>query len=178
MKTWKLRMFTLIALGVGAAYAFSVVSTVAPGIFPDSFRTHGATVGVCFETAAVITVLVIVGQILELDARSQTSSALKSLLKLAPTTARRVHDDDVAHEAVQMGDRLRVRPGDKIPVDGVVLEGPCAVDESMVTGEPLPMEKAPRSVRRRRPAQRSGRLRDASRTGRIADAAVTHREAR
>src|SRR5437867_5812147 len=144
-----LNMFTLIALGPGTAYLYSVVGTVAPAIFPNSFRTHGGEVGVYFEAAAVITVLVLLGQVLELRARSQTSSAIKALLKLAPPTARRIQPDgteeEVPLEAVQVGDRLRVRPGERIPVDGVVVEGTSAVDESMVTGESIPVEKTPGS---------------------------------
>jgi P-type Cu+ transporter len=139
-----LNMFTLIALGVGAAYGFSVVATMAPGLFPDSFRMNGA-VGVYFEPAAVIVVLVLLGQVLELRARSRTSSAIRNLLGLAPTTARRIGPDgteqDVPLGDVHVGDRLRVRPGERIPVDGVVLDGRTAVDESMVTGEPIPVEK-------------------------------------
>ena len=141
-----LNMFTLIALGVGAAYAFSVVATLAPDLFPASFRTHGDQIGVYFEPAAVIVVLVLLGQVLELRARSQTSSAIKKLLGLTPTTARRVDaagaEQDVPLEHVTVGDRLRVRPGERVPVDGVVTEGTTTVDESMVTGEPIPVEKA------------------------------------
>ena len=141
-----LNMFTLIALGVGAAYAFSVVATLAPGLFPASFRTHGDQIGVYFEPAAVIVVLVLLGQVLELRARSRTSSAIKKLLGLTPTTARRVDasgaEQDVPLEHVKVGDRLRVRPGERVPVDGVVVEGTTTVDESMVTGEPIPVEKA------------------------------------
>jgi Cu+-exporting ATPase len=140
-----LNMFTLIALGTGVAWAYSVVATVAPGLFPESFRTHGGEVGLYFEAAAVITVLVLLGQMLELRARSQTSSAIRVLLALAPKTARRVHDDgsdeEIPLERVAVGDRLRVRPGEGIPVDGVVVEGASAVDESMVTGESMPVEK-------------------------------------
>jgi len=141
-----LNMFTLIALGTGTAYLYSVAATVAPGLFPESFRAHGGE-SVCTRAAAVITVLVLLGQVLELRARSQTSSAIKALLNLAPPTARRIRPDgteeDVPLEAVQVGDRLRVRPGERVPVDGVVIEGTSAVDESMVTGEPIPVEKAP-----------------------------------
>src|SRR5207249_5173121 len=140
-----LNMFTLIALGTGMAYVYSVAATLAPGLFPAAFRTHGGEVGLYFEAAAVITVLVLLGQVLELRARSQTSGAIRSLLGLAPRTARRVRasggDEDVALEAIQAGDRLRVRPGEKVPVDGVVVEGASTVDESMVTGEPIPVEK-------------------------------------
>ena len=140
-----LNMFTLIALGTGAAWLSSVVATVAPGLLPAAFLTHGMP-PIYFEAAAVITTLVLVGQVLELRARSQTSSALRSLLNLAPKTARRLENGqelDVPLEHVQRGDRLRVRPGEKVPVDGVVLEGHGAVDESMVTGEPMPIGKQP-----------------------------------
>jgi Cu+-exporting ATPase len=140
-----LNMFTLIALGTGTAYAYSVVGTVAPDLFPESFRTHGGEVGLYFEAAAVITVLVLLGQVVELRARSQTSSAIKALLNLAPPTARRIRDggteEDVPLSEVRVGDRLRVRPGERLPVDGVVVEGASAVDESMITGEPIPVEK-------------------------------------
>jgi Cu+-exporting ATPase len=139
-----LNMFTLIALGVGAAFGYSVVATLAPGLFPDSFRMAGE-VAVYFEPAAVIVVLVLLGQVLELRARSRTSSAIRSLLSLAPNTARRIEPDgregDVPLEHVRVGDRLRVRPGERVPVDGIVLEGTTTVDESMVTGEPIPVEK-------------------------------------
>jgi Cu+-exporting ATPase len=138
-------MFTLIALGTGMAFVYSVVGALAPDLFPASFRTHSGEVGLYFEAAAVITVLVLLGQVLELRARSQTSSAIRALLRLAPPTARRLRHDgteeDVPLEQVQVGDRLRVRPGEKVPVDGVVLEGRSAVDESMVTGESVPVEK-------------------------------------
>jgi P-type Cu+ transporter len=144
-----LNMFTLIALGVGAAYAFSVVATIAPGLFPDSFRTMGE-VGVYFEPAAVIVVLVLLGQVLELRARSRTSTAIRNLLGLAPKTARRIESDgserDVPLEHVQVGDRLRVRPGERVPVDGVVVDGTTTIDESMVTGEPIPVEKGAQSM--------------------------------
>src|ERR1700675_3838814 len=144
-----LNMFTLIALGTGTAYLYSVVATAAPGLFPGSFRTHGGEVGLYFEAAAIITVLVLLGQVFEVRARSQTSSAIKALLGLAPKTARRLRDDgteeDAPLEHVQPGDRLRARPGERVPVDGIVLEGTSAVDESMVTGEPLPVEKTPGS---------------------------------
>jgi len=138
-------MFTLIGLGVTVAYVYSVVATVFPGIFPDSFREHSDSVPVYFEAAAVITTLVLLGQVLELKARSQTSGAIKALLGLAPKTARRLREDgreeDVPLDQVQVGDRLRVRPGEKVPVDGVIIEGSSAIDESMVTGEPIPVEK-------------------------------------
>jgi Cu+-exporting ATPase len=141
----RLNMFTLIAIGTGTAYVESVLATVAPGIFPASFRAHGGAVPVYFEAAAVITTLVLVGQVLELRARRQTGGAIRALLDLRPRTAHRLDDDGREHEVpldtVQVGDRLRVRPGEKIPVDGTVLDGASAVDESMVTGEPLPVEK-------------------------------------
>ena len=142
-----LNMFTLIGLGVGVAYAYSVVATVAPGIFPRAFRGEGGEVDVYFEAAAVIVALVLLGQVLELRARSQTGAAIKALLGLAPKTARRVGKDgseeDVPLDQVQPGDLLRVRPGEKVPVDGTVVEGASAIDESMVTGEPIPVEKGP-----------------------------------
>jgi len=144
-----LNMFTLIALGTGTAYVYSVIAALAPGMFPESFRTHGGEVELYFEAAALITTLVLLGQVIELRARSQTSSAIKALLGLTPKTARRLRDDggeeDVSLDEVRPGDRLRVRPGERVPVDGVVLEGTSAVDESMVTGEPIPVEKAPGS---------------------------------
>jgi len=139
-------MWTLIGTGVIAAFGYSVVATVAPQVFPDSFREHGR-VGVYFEAAAIIVSLTLLGQILELKARSSTSAAIKALLGLAPKTARRVREDgaeeDVPLEQVQVGDRLRVRPGEKVPVDGVVDDGRSSVDESMLTGEPIPVEKKP-----------------------------------
>jgi Cu+-exporting ATPase len=142
--TRHLNMFTLIALGVGAAYGYSLVATLAPGLFPHSFRM-GSEVAVYFEPAAVIVVLVLLGQVLELRARSRTGAAIRRLLSLAPPAARVVnadgHEHEVPLEHVTVGDRLRVRPGERVPVDGVVLEGTTAVDESMVTGEPIPVEK-------------------------------------
>ncbi len=138
-------MFTLIAMGTGAAYVFSVVATIFPQIFPDSFRSEDGMVGVYFEVAAIIVTLVLLGQVLELKARSQTSSAIKSLLGLHPKTARIVrgngNEEDIPLEQVQVGDKLRVRPGEKVPVDGIVLEGTSSIDESMITGEPIPVEK-------------------------------------
>jgi len=140
-----LNMFTLIALGTGAAFAFSLFATLAPGAFPDEMRVHGA-LPLYYEAAAVITTLALLGQVLELRARSRTGAAIRGLLGLAPKTARRLRDEgadeDVPLEHVVPGDRLRVRPGEKVPVDGVVLEGASALDESMVTGEPIPAEKA------------------------------------
>jgi Cu+-exporting ATPase len=137
-------MFTLIAMGVGSAYVYSALGTIAPGLFPEAFRAHGA-VETYFDTAVVITALVLVGQVLELRARGRTSSALKQLLGLAPRTARVVRDGqeiDVPITEVRVGDTLRVRPGEKVPVDGLVVDGHSAVDESMVTGEPIPAEKS------------------------------------
>jgi P-type Cu+ transporter len=143
----RLNMFTLIALGTGVAYAYSLIAALAPGIFPASFRDPDGQVPLYFEAAAVIVTLVLLGQVLELRARSQTSSAIRALFDLAPKRARRLRDDgsdeDIPLEDVVPGDRLRVRPGEKVPVDGVVLEGRSAVDESMITGEPLPAEKNP-----------------------------------
>jgi Cu+-exporting ATPase len=144
-----LNMFTLIALGVGVAYAYSVVAALAPEIFPPGVRDAHGNVGVYFEAAAAIVTLVLLGQVLELRARRNTSAAIRALLDLAPTLARRVKADgteeDVPLEHVQVGDRLRVRPGEKIPVDGSVLEGASSVDESMLTGESMPVEKTPGS---------------------------------
>ena len=139
-------MWTLIALGVGASYGFSVVATIAPGVFPEAFRDASGHVGLYYEAAAVIIVLVLLGQILELRARERTSGAIKALLEMAPDTAVRIEADGQEHEvpldAVAVGDRLRIRPGAKIPVDGKVVEGRSSIDESMLTGEPLPVEKS------------------------------------
>jgi P-type Cu+ transporter len=148
--TRNLNMFTLIAMGTGVAYVYSLAATFVPGIFPEAFRGHGGAPAVYFEAASVITVLVLMGQVLELRAREATSGAIRALLDLAPKTARRIKgdggDEDVSLDAVQVGDRLRVRPGDKVPVDGTVLEGRSSLDESMVTGESMPvtMEKESR----------------------------------
>ncbi|WP_063685635.1 heavy metal translocating P-type ATPase [Bradyrhizobium stylosanthis] len=143
--TRNLNMFTLIAMGTGVAYVYSVLGTVVPQIFPDTFRGHGGAVAVYFEAAAVITVLVLLGQVLELRARDATSGAIKALLQLAPKTARRVDEDGGEHEVeidtLHAGDRLRVRPGEKVPVDGVILEGRSSLDESLVTGESMPVTK-------------------------------------
>ncbi len=143
--TRNLNMFTLIAMGTGVAYAYSVVATFAPGIFPHEFRGHDGAPAVYFEAAAMITVLVLIGQVLELRAREATSGAIKALLDLAPKTARRVKqdgsDEDVPLDTVHAGDTLRVRPGDKVPVDGIVLDGHSSLDESMVTGESMPVSK-------------------------------------
>src|SRR6266487_5972276 len=140
-----LNMYTLIALGTGVAIAYSAFALLAPGVFPAAFRDASGHVGLYFEAATVISVLVLLGEVLQLRARDSTSSAIRALLKLAPDTAIRVrpdgNDEEVALELVVKGDRLRVRPGEKVPVDGVVLEGHSSVDESLVTGEPLPMEK-------------------------------------
>lgn len=142
-----LNMFTLIAMGVGVAWLFSVIATVLPGIFPETFRSAEGAVAVYFEAAAVITVLVLLGQVLELRAREQTGGAIRALLDLAPKIARRVRadgtDEDIALEAVDVGDMLRVRPGEKVPVDGVLKEGRSSVDESMITGESMPVTKEP-----------------------------------
>lgn len=144
-----LNMFTLIALGTGAAWLYSMVGTLAPGLFPTELRGHGGAVAIYFEAAAVITVLVLLGQVLELRAREKTSGAIKALLDLAPKTAVRVSadgsDETVQIDTIQVGEHLRVRPGEKVPVDGELVEGKGTVDESMVTGEPMPVAKAPGS---------------------------------
>lgn len=152
IKAWKSvkfrcpNMFTLIGLGVAAAYGFSVVAILLPRIFPDSFKNEHGQVGIYFEAAAVIVTLVLLGQVVELRARSQTSSAIKALLGLAPKEARVIRDDgseeDIPVEHVKVGDKIRIRPGEKVPVDGKVIEGESSVDESMVTGEPIPVEKS------------------------------------
>ncbi len=140
-----LNMFTLIAMGTGVAWAYSMVATLLPGLFPETLRTADGTVAVYFEAAAVITVLVLLGQVLELRAREQTGGAIRALLDLAPKTARRIREDgtdeDVGLDAVSVGDRLRVRPGEQVPVDGVLLDGRSSVDESMITGESMPVTK-------------------------------------
>jgi len=140
-----LNMFTLVAMGAGSAYLYSVVAVIAPGVFPASFRDMSGNLGLYFEAAAVITVLVLLGQVLELKARSQTSGAIKALLGLAPKTARRIAPDgtesDVDLKMIQISDQIRVRPGEKIPTDGAVVSGGSSVDESMVSGEPIPVEK-------------------------------------
>ena len=145
----RLNMFSLIALGTGVAYVYSLVAALAPGIFPDSFRGPHGEVPLYFEAAAVIVTLVLLGQVLELRARSATNSAIRALLDLAPKTARIIRSDgreaDIPLDQVMPGDLLRVRPGEKVPVDGVVIEGHSAIDESMITGEPVPAEKAPGS---------------------------------
>ncbi|MBR0794562.1 heavy metal translocating P-type ATPase [Bradyrhizobium jicamae] len=143
--TRNLNMFTLIAMGTGVAYIYSVIATLAPQLFPPAFRDMHGAVAVYFEAAAVITVLVLLGQVLELRARARTSGAIRALLGLAPKTARRITDhgeEDIAIDAIKVGDRLRVRPGEKAPVDGIVTEGRAVVDESMVTGESMPVPKA------------------------------------
>jgi Cu+-exporting ATPase len=145
LRTRQLNMFTLISMGIGAAWLYSVVAILAPKAFPEALRMHGGAVPVYFEAAAVITVLVLLGQVLELGARERTSGALKALLNLAPKTARRVRpdgtDEEVALEAIYVGDQLRVRPGEKVAVDGVILEGRVSIDESLVTGESMPVTK-------------------------------------
>jgi Cu+-exporting ATPase len=147
LKNRSLNMFTLIAMGVGVAFAYSVAGVLAPGLFPPSLRGMDGAVPVYFEAAAVITVLVLLGQVLELRARERTSGAIKALLGLAPKTARRLRadgsDEDVALDLIQVGDRLRVRPGEKVPVDGELIEGRVAIDESLVTGESMPVTKDP-----------------------------------
>jgi P-type Cu+ transporter len=146
VRTMNLNMFTLISLGVGVAFVFSLVATALPGIFPHAFRNDAGEVSVYYEAAAVITTLVLLGQVLELRARSATSGAIRALLELTPPTANRImadgQEEEVSVDDVQTGDRLRVRPGEKVPVDGEVVEGRSNVDESMITGEPIPVEKA------------------------------------
>jgi len=146
LKTMNLNMFTLIGLGVAVAYGFSLIATFFPEAFPAAFRGHGGTVAVYYEAAAVITTLVLLGQVLELKARGQTSSALRALLELAPPIATRINEDgseeEVALDQVQSGDRLRVRPGEKIPVDGTIAKGKSTIDQAMITGEPIPVQKA------------------------------------
>ena len=144
-KTRNLNMFTLIAIGTGVAWLYSIVATLAPGLFPDAFKGPEGAVAVYFEAAAVIVVLVLLGQLLELKAREQTGGAIRALLDLAPKTARRINEngeeEDVPLDQIQVGDRLRVRPGEKIPLDGIVVEGSSSVDESMITGESMPVKK-------------------------------------
>jgi len=144
-RTMNLNMFSLISMGVGAAYVFSIIAVAAPGIFPAGFRKEDGTVGLYFEAAAVIVTLVLLGQVMELRARERTGSAIRALLDMAAKTARLIRPDgteeEIPLEAVQVGDRLRVRPGDKVPVDGEVVDGRSSVDESMITGEPIPVEK-------------------------------------
>jgi P-type Cu+ transporter len=146
LKTRHFNMFTLIALGTGVAYLFSLVGAFIPSVFPESLRLHGGMVPLYFEAAAVITTLVLLGQVLELKARSKTGSAIRALLGLAPKTARKVKSDgteeDIPVEHIHLGDLFRVRPGEKVPVDGEVTEGKSLVDESMITGEPMPVEKS------------------------------------
>ena len=144
IRSRKLNMFTLIAIGTGAAYGYSVLGVLLPSIFPPSFRAEGGEVQLYFEAAAVITTLVLLGQVLELRARSETQGALQKLLELAPRTTTRLTADggeqQVSLEQVRPGDRLRVRPGEKVPVDGRAVEGSSAIDETMLTGEPIPVE--------------------------------------
>ena len=140
-----LNMFTLIAMGTGVAWGYSVVATLAPQIFPDAFRAADGTVAVYYEAAAVITVLVLLGQVMELRAREKTSGAIRALLNLAPKTARRINPDgeeDIPLDAVAIGDRLRIRPGETVPVDGTVEDGRSSLDESMLTGESMPVTRA------------------------------------
>ena len=146
LRTMNLNMFTLIALGVAVAYGFSLVATFFPGLFPDAFRGHHGSVAVYYEAAAVITTLVLLGQVLELKARGQTSSALRALLELAPPVATRINADgseeEISLDLVESGDKLRVRPGEKIPVDGTIAKGSSTIDQAMITGEPIPVQKA------------------------------------
>ncbi|MFN8092230.1 MAG: HAD-IC family P-type ATPase [Vicinamibacteria bacterium] len=146
LRTRRLNMFTLIGIGTGVAWLYSVAAVLAPGLFPHSARGHEGRVAVYFESAAVIVTLVLVGQVLELRARARTGGAIRALLKLAPATARRLEaggrEVDAPLETVQPGDLLRVRPGERVPVDGTVFEGASSVDESMITGEPVPVEKS------------------------------------
>lgn len=146
IKNWNLNMFTLVGLGTGAAFIYSAIAALFPEIFPHSFQRSDGSIALYFEAAAVITVLVLLGQVLELKARSQTSGAIKALLGLAPKTARLVQEDDteadISIDQVKSGDRLRIRPGEKVPVDGIVIEGKSSIDESMVSGEPIPVEKS------------------------------------
>jgi Cu+-exporting ATPase len=145
--TWNLNMFTLIGLGTGVAYVYSLIAVLVPEIFPAAFRGAGGHIALYFESAAVIVTLVLLGQVLELRARGQTSKAMRALLELAPKTARRLtdcgHEAEVPLDRIEAGDRLRVRPGEKVPVDGTILEGRSSLDESMVTGEPIPVDKGP-----------------------------------
>ena len=147
VRTRHLNMFTLIALGTGVAYLYSLAAALAPGLFPPAFRDAHGGIALYFEAAALITVLVLLGQVLELRARASTSGAIRALMKLAPANARRVREgggeEDVPLDAVAVGDRLRVRPGERIPVDGAVLEGRSSIDESPVTGESMPVTKEP-----------------------------------
>ncbi len=146
IKTRNLNMFTLIAIGTGVAYLYSVIATFFPHLFPESLKVHAGLVPLYFEAAAVITTLVLVGQVLELRARSQTGNAIKALLGLSPKTARKILDDgneiDIPQEHIHLGDNLRVKPGEKVPVDGEIIEGKSSIDESMITGEPIPVEKS------------------------------------
>ena len=162
-----LNMFTLIALGTGTAYLYSVIAVLFPQIFPATFRGMNGEVPLYFEAAAAITTLVLLGQVLELRARSRTSAAIRALLKLSPKNARLVRADgteiDVPLEHIQPGDMLRVRPGEKLPVDGVVTDGESSVDESLMTGEPIPVEKVSRRARDRWHGQRHGKSVDARR---------------
>ena len=146
IKTKNLNMFTLIGLGVSVAYLYSVVATIFPGIFPSSFREADGHVAVYYEAAGMIVTLILLGQVLELKARNQTGEAIKKLLGLAAKSARKIQEDgeevDISLDEVQVGDKIRIRPGEKVPVDGVVLEGKTFIDESMITGEPIPLSKS------------------------------------
>ncbi|SOR30648.1 membrane protein of unknown function [Methylorubrum extorquens] len=174
-----LNMFTLVALGTGVAWLYSVVATVAPGVFPEALRGHGGAVPAYFEAAAVITVLVLLGQVLELRARESTGGALRALLDLAPKTARRIRpdgtDEEVQLDAIGVGDRLRVRPGEKVPVDGAVVEGRSSVDESLVTGGIDARHQGGRGLRHRRQPQPVRRARRRGDQGRARHHARPHR---
>ena len=172
-------MWTLISIGVGTAYLYSVVATFFPDLFPHQFRGHSGSVPVYFEAAAVIVALVFLGQVLELRARERTGSAIRALLDLAPKTARRIAPDgseaDVPLDEVKQGDRLRVRPGDSVPVDGKVVEGRTSIDESMITGEPVPVEKTPGDAVTGGTSQSQRHARHHRRACRIGDDAVADR---
>ena len=175
-------MFTLIGLGTGVAYVYSVIATIAPAIFPASLRGMGGYPDVYFEAAAAITTLVLLGQVMELRARSRTSAAIRALLDLTPKTARlitgeggEVTEKDIPLEQVKPGDRLRVRPGEKVPVDGVVIEGHSAIDESMITGESIPVEKTPEQSGHRRDHQQHRFVHHARRAGGLRNPARANR---
>jgi len=144
IKTWNLNMFTLIGIGAGIAWLFSVFALIFPDFFPEQFKTDAGTVHLYFESATVILTLVLLGQVLEARAHSQTNNAVKELMKLAPNTAIRVKDgkeQEIHIDEIEVGDHLKVKPGEKIPVDGSIIEGQTSIDESMITGEPVPVEK-------------------------------------
>ncbi len=177
--TRHLNMFTLVAIGTGVAWSYSAVATLFPGLFPPAFHGMDGAVGVYFEAAAVITVLVLLGQVLELKARDSTSTAIRGLLDLAPKTARRIAADGAEHDVpldtIVVGDRLRLRPGETVPVDGSVEAGEATVDQASVTGESLPVRKTPGGRRHRRHGQQDGNAGDPGRKGRPRHAALAHR---